>query len=158
MIILSFFGNISIQCLYCSDYINLSLNYMLYHDYVSFPVHSLLFSLGYNCLDLSFTWFLCTHHCFIPKVPGRIIIFFLNMLTHKKNILKIIYWFNSFLGSPASSWSLTHLSSWNFLPFIIKLGIPLTLSCIKFFISWILVFLFLILSLILVENILQQFS
>ena len=75
MIILSFFGNISIQCLYYYDYINLSLNYMVYHDCVSFSVHSLLFSLGYNCLDLSFTWFLHTHHCFIPKVPGRIIIF-----------------------------------------------------------------------------------
>ena len=75
MIILSFFGNISIQCLYYYSYINLSLNYMVYHNCVSFTVHSLLFSLGYNCLDLSFTWFLCTHHCFIPKVPGRIIIF-----------------------------------------------------------------------------------
>ena len=80
------------------------------------------------------------------------------MLTHKNYILQIVYWFNSFLGPPAASWPLTHLSSWNFLPFIIKLGIPLTHSCIKFFISWILVFLFFIFSLILAENILQQFS
>lgn len=79
---------------------------------------------------------------FYPQGPWQNYNFLLNMLTHKNYILKIVYWVNSVLGPPAASWSLTQPPSWSFLPFIIKLGIPLTLSCIKFFISWILVFFF----------------
>lgn len=53
MIISSFLGNISIQYLFYYDFI-LSLRYMVYHYYIFFLTQLFL---GYNCPNLSFTWF-----------------------------------------------------------------------------------------------------